>query len=224
MGCLEDSPGLLLPSAPQARSPGRPAGLVLFLVSAGDLLQGISPPAPWKAKHNLGSPGSSGENSLSLSLISVLEKIGMLFTCFPNLGLVASALSSGKGRPWREQLYSCPSAPLIFLLSCSHPNCEPPIPRPAQILLNCAMAREARGVGCGWVGSISQVQSCSSSRDFIPEKLMAMFADNPTPVEMFAIFFVECYFFHIQGLISCNSWRVPGGRGGRKLSTEGSGD
>lgn len=53
---------------------------------------------------------------------------------------------------------------------------------------------------------------------------MDMFSENTTPVEMFAIFFVKCYFFHIRGLISCNSWRVPGGRRGRKLGTEGSGD
>lgn len=127
-------------------------------------------PAPLKAKHNLGSLGSSGENSLSLSLISGLEKIGMLFTRFPSLGLLAFALGPGKGRPWREQLHACPPAPLFSLLSCSHPNCGPPTPCPARILLNCAIAREAAGGVCGVWGVFPRFNPVLSPETSSPKK------------------------------------------------------
>lgn len=57
-----------------------------------------------------------------------------------------------------------------------------------------------------------------------PEKLVDVFSENTTLVGMLVLFFAKCYFFHIRGLISCNSWRVRGGRRARKPGTEGSSD
>lgn len=98
------------------------------------------------------------------------------------------------------------------------PQVWTPSPEPAQILLNCGVAREAGGRGFPRFNPALPAETSS------PKRHMDVFSENTTPVEMFAIFFVKCYFFHIRGPISCNSWRVPGGRRARKLCTEGSGD
>lgn len=128
MGCLEGSPGLPLPSAPQAPSPSSPDGLVLFLVSAGSLLQGVFPvqhqsTCPSESKSNLGSLGSSWENSLSLSLISVLEKIGMLFTCFSKPWTGGLCFGLREGKTLERAAPFVPLSPSVF----------PPLLQPPQL-------------------------------------------------------------------------------------------
>ena len=90
-------------------------------------------------------------------------------------------------------------APLTPLLLQPPQMCAP-IPRPAQI-------PHHWGDQCFPVSILL----------FIPMKRINVFSENTTLVEMFAILLAKCYFFHTRGLISCHSWRVPGGRRARKL-------
>lgn len=152
----------------------------------------------------------SGQSFLDLNLILVLEKADQVLTLTTSLGLGTSALGSGKERQHSSYSLPLPSSPAATPSACPHPRSLP-----APILLNWWLTRQARGGGGCVTGSILL---------FIPPEQINGFSENTTPVEMFAIFLAKCYFFHIRGLISCHSWRVPGGRRVRKLGPEGNSD
>lgn len=124
-------------------------------------------------------------------------------TLAPCLALVACAGGSGKEGQRRGAPF-VPHSTFPFLF-CGPPHVVTPTPCPAQILFDCGIAREAGGQyfpGSVWL---------PLQRPH-PEKPISVFSENTSPVEMVAIFFTKCYFFRIRDLISCDSWRVPGGR------------
>lgn len=103
----------------------------------------------------------SKEHFLYLNLIIVFEKMDMLFTLTPTLGLVvvASALGPEKESKWRERSSTHSTQPLFSSSPAATPSAIPhptpprtpstlALPRnsfPVQILLNCGIAREADG-------------------------------------------------------------------------------
>lgn len=122
--------------------PRPPSRAVLMVWSSSWFLQALfskscfpsstSPPAPRKAKHNLGSLGSSWENSLSLSLISVLEKIGMLFTCFSKPWTRGLCFGLREGKTLEGAAPFEPLSPSVFPPLLQPPQLWPPHSLPSS--------------------------------------------------------------------------------------------